>query len=382
MDESDRRAHEQAYARGDKPWPVSIDDWERAAAEVLDRPQFDWIAGGAGEESTVRANRDAFERWRLVPRVLTGNSDRDASVDVLGTRSPAPFLLAPIGGQTVAHPDGELATARAAAKTGVPLVVSTAASYPMEEISKEMGDSARWYQLYWVEDDLAASFVDRALSAGYEAIVLTVDTPMIGWRDRDLRNSYVPFERGHGIGQYTSDPVFRAGLEASPEEDPEAAGQAVVDMFPNFSLTWSHVEQLRKRVDVPLLIKGILSPDDARRARDAGADGVIVSNHGGRQLDGAIGSLDALPSVREAVGSDLTVLIDGGIRRGWDVVKALALGADAVLLGRPYIYGLALAGEAGVEQVITFLMAEIDLALALLGARTPKDVDALMVARA
>ena len=382
MDDSDRRALEQAYARGDKPWPVGIDDWERAAAEVLNRPQFDWIAGGAGEESTVRANRDAFERWRLVPRVLTGNSDRDASVDVLGTPSPAPFLLAPIGGQTVAHPDGELATARAAAKTGVPLIVSTAASYPMEEISKEMGDSARWYQLYWVEDALAASFVDRALSAGYEAIVLTVDTPMIGWRDRDLRNSYVPFERGHGIGQYTSDPVFRAGLEASPEEDPEAAGQAVVDMFPNFSLTWSHVEQLRKRVDVPLLIKGILSPDDARRARDAGADGVIVSNHGGRQLDGAIGSLDALPSVREAVGSDLTVLIDGGTRRGWDVVKALALGADAVLLGRPYIYGLALAGEAGVEQVITFLMAEIDLALALLGARTPKDVDASLVARA
>ncbi|MBA3585655.1 MAG: alpha-hydroxy-acid oxidizing protein [Gemmatimonadetes bacterium] len=337
---------------------------------------FDWIAGGAGEEWTLRANREAFHRWSLRPRILTGNAERDLSIDILGAHVPGPWLLAPIGAQTLAHPDGELAVARAAAAAGVPLIVSQAASFSMEEIAAACGEGSRWYQLYWVNDrEVVESLVDRAISSGYRAIVLTVDTPVVGLRDRDERNAYSPFRMGHGIGQYTSDPVFRRGLGMVTEESPRAAADAVARMFPNLSLTWKDISWLRSRTDLPLLIKGILTAEDARRSRDAGFDGIVVSNHGGRQLDGVAASLDALPEVRNALGDDAVVLMDSGIRRGTDVVKALALGADAVLLGRPYIYGLAVGGQAGVEHVLRTMMAEIDHALALVGARSTREVD-------
>jgi lactate 2-monooxygenase len=362
---------------------VGAQEWRAVAAEVLPRSHFDWIEGGAGEEWTLEANREAFKRWRLRPRMLAGNSDGDSSVTVLGTRSPAPFLLAPIGGQTVVHPEGELASARAAAAQGLPMVVSTAASHPVEDIAGALGDVPHWYQLYWVSDrEVTNSFLRRALGAGCEAIVLTIDSPRLGWRDRDLRNRYNPHLEGHGIGQYTSDPVFRSRLARSPEEDRRAAGAAMVKMFPNAVLTWEHLSWLREQTPVPLLVKGVLTAEDARRAHDAGVDGVVVSNHGARQLDGEVAALDALPEVRAELGSEATVLVDSGIRRGTDVVKALALGANAALVGRPYLYGLAVGGEAGVAEVLRVLAEEVDLALGLVGARGAGRVDRSFVTEA
>jgi lactate 2-monooxygenase len=376
----DRLALRQRYTSGALRWPVGSEHWAAAAAEILSPGAFDWFAGGAGEELTLRANREAFEHRRLRPRMLAGVSTASTEIEILGTSCPAPFLLAPIGGQTVAHPDGELATARAAARLDVPLIVSTAASHSMEDIAAELKDRPAWYQLYWISDkEVTQSFISRALSSGYEALVLTVDSPMVGWRDRDLRNDYVPFLQGEGIAQYASDPVFRSRLTETPERDPAAAGAAVVRMFPNLALTWDDLAWLRDQVPVPLLIKGILSGDDALKARAAGFDGYIVSNHGGRQLDGAVASLDALIEVRDALGDDAVVLVDGGIRRGVDVVKALALGADAVLVGRPYVYGLALGGEAGVERVLGELIAEVKHAFALTGLRSPADIDSSLV---
>src|SRR5437762_3214209 len=361
--------------------PLDPDQWEARAAAVLEPGPFDYIAGGAGGESTMRANRDAFARWRLRPAMLAGNQHRDLRVSLLGTASPAPFLLAPVGVLSAAHADGDLAVARAAAAAGVPWVVSTAASTSMETIAEAMGAAPRWYQLYWANDrDVVASFVHRAEAAGYAAIVLTLDTLQLGWRVRDLRNRYLPFIAGEGIGQFTSDPVFRSRLSVSPENDPRGAGAAMVAMFSNLGLRWDDLAWLRERTRLPLLAKGVLRADDVRRVLDAGFQGVIVSNHGGRQVDGAVAALDALVEVRDALGEDAVVLMDSGIRRGADVIKALALGANAVLLGRPYVYGLAVAGEAGVERVMRNLTAEIDLTLALAGGRDVKALDRSWIA--
>ena len=356
--------------------PLDPDEWEARAKGVLEPGPFDYIAGGAGGESTMQANRDAFARWGLRPAMLAGNQQRDLHVSVLGTSSPTPFFLAPVGVLSAARPDGDLAVARSAAAAGVPWVVSTAASTPMETIAATMGTAPRWYQLYWVNDrDVVASLVHRAEAAGYAAIVLTLDTLQLGWRDRDLRNRYLPFILGEGIAQFTSDPVFRSRLSVSPEDDPRGAGAAMVGMFSNLGLRWDDLAWLRERTRLPLLAKGVLRADDARRVLDAGFQGVIVSNHGGRQVDGAVAALDALVEVRDALGDNAVVLMDSGIRRGADVIKALALGANAVLLGRPYVYGLAVAGQAGVERVIRNLMAEIDLTLALIGGRDVKALE-------
>lgn len=355
--------------------PLDPDEWEARAKAVLEPGPFDYIAGGAGGESTMRANLDAFARWRLRPAMLAGNQQRDLHVTVLGTSSPAPFLLAPVGVLAAARSDGDLAVARASAASGIPWVVSSAASSPMEAIAEAMAAAPRWYQLYWVNDrEVVASLAQRAEAAGYAAIVLTLDTLQLGWRVRDLANQYLPFILGEGIGQFTSDPVFRSRLSVSPEEDPRGAGAAMVGMFSNLGLRWDDLAWLRERTRLPLLAKGVLRADDARRVLDAGFQGVVVSNHGGRQVDGAVAALDALVEVRDALGDNTVVLMDSGIRRGADVIKALALGANAVLLGRPYVYGLAVAGQTGVERVIRNLMAEIDLTLALIGGR---DVNAL-----
>jgi lactate 2-monooxygenase len=369
------------YATGEAPPAVTFDDWEALAREKLPQPAYDYVAGGAGSESTMRANLEAFERRRIRPRMLTGNAERELSVEVLGTRSPGPFLLAPVGVLSIVHPDAELAVARAAAATGVPMVLSSAASSSIEDVAAANGEGPRWFQLYWWNDfDLAASLVSRAEEAGYRAIVVTLDTLTLGWRPRDLSKAYLPFVTGEGCAQFFSDPVFRSRLERPPEEDVLAAAVAMLASFPNLGLTWDDLRWLRSRTELPVLVKGVLTGDDAAQARDCGVDGVVVSNHGGRQVDGAVAALDALIEVRDALGPDATVLMDSGIRRGADVLKALALGADAVLLGRPYAYGLAVGGQEGVETVIRHLMAETDLTLALLGGFRARDLDSSWIA--
>ena len=352
--------------------PTSYAGLEAAARDRLEPGPFGYVAGGAGEERTMAANRAAFDRWAIVPRhlrgVARGAAARDLSVDVLGTTLPAPVLLAPIGVQSIIHPDAEVASARAAASLGVPFVYSSAASRTLEEVAAAMKDAPRWFQLYWPADpQLADSFLARAAAAGYGAVVVTLDTMILGWRPRDLASAYLPFLRGEGCALYFSDPVFRAALDRSPEEDRGAAIAHFLRVFSDPSLGWSDLDRLRTRTALPLVAKGILHPDDARRARDAGCDAVIVSNHGGRQIDGAVAALDALPDVVDAVGGDIPVLMDSGIRTGGDVLKALAMGATAVLLGRPYAWGLALGGEEGVRFVVASLLADLDLTLGLSG---------------
>jgi lactate 2-monooxygenase len=371
----------EIYISGESPWPVGADDWEAQAAEKLEAGPLGYIAGGAGAEATMRANREALERRRLRPRMLGAHIERDISVEVLGTASPFPFLLAPVGVLSIAHPEGELAPARAAAAARVPFVLSTAASHSIEEIAEAMGDAPRWFQLYWVSNrDVVASLVRRAEAAGYSAIVVTLDTLILGWRPRDLRNAYLPFRDGEGIAQFTSDPVFRELLPVPPEQDPLVAAGTMLSMFPNLALQWEDLAYLRELTDLPLLVKGVLTGEDAVRALAAGVDGIVVSNHGGRQVDGAVAALDALVEVRAAVGPEATVLMDGGIRGGADVVKALALGADAVLVGRPYVYALAVGGVDGVSALIQQLAAETDLTLALMGARSVNELDPSWIA--
>jgi lactate 2-monooxygenase len=350
---------------------------EERARESLDDRAIAYIFGGAGSEDTMRANLDAFRRWRIVPRVLRQDlSVRDLSVDLLGTRMPAPVMLAPIGVQTLLHEEGELASARAAAAVGLPLITSTASATALEEVADANGDGARWYQLYWPNDDeLAASLVRRAESAGYSAIVLTVDNYVPGWKPRDLQQAYLPFLEGIGIAQYLSDPVFRSALEKTPEEDIGAAVGHFLGVFANPRLTWERLDWLRGTTSLPLVLKGILHPDDAREARERGVDGIVVSNHGGRQIDGAIASIDALPPIVDAVGDGMAVMLDSGIRSGADIFKALALGADAVLVGRPYLWGLALDGQNGVETVLRCLLAELDLTMTLSGFTRIGEID-------
>jgi isopentenyl diphosphate isomerase/L-lactate dehydrogenase-like FMN-dependent dehydrogenase/surfactin synthase thioesterase subunit len=337
-----------------------------AAREVLPPAAYGFVAGDAGCGATGRANRAAFDRWRLVPRMLRGITRRDLSVSLLGQRLPAPVLLAPVSAQTVMHPEGELAAVRGATDAGLPFVLSTLSSYSLEEVAAVAGPEPRWFQLYWPSDDeLAASLVRRAEASGYTALVLTVDTPVFGYRPADMDHGFLPFLDGTGLANFTSDPVFQAALP--PDAGPGAVVRHWASISGNPSLTWDRLPWLRELTDLPLLVKGVLHPDDARLALAGGADGVIVSNHGGRQLDGTAASLDCLPAVRAAVGDGVPVLLDSGVRTGGDVVKALALGADAVLYGRPYQYGLALDGRRGVHHVLRCLLAEFDLALTLTG---------------
>jgi isopentenyl diphosphate isomerase/L-lactate dehydrogenase-like FMN-dependent dehydrogenase len=300
--------------------------------------------------------------------MLRDVSERELSTTVLGTAMPAPLMLAPVGVQSIIHPEAELATARAAASLGVPFILSTAASHSIEEVAEAVGESSRWYQLYWPKDrELAKSFLRRAEEAGYGAIVVTLDTWLLGWRPRDLQHSYLPFLKGEGVANFFSDPVFRAALTKAPEEDLAAAVGLWAEQFADPRVTWAQLAWLREQTGLPVLLKGILHAEDAERALAAGVDGLVVSNHGGRQVDGSIGALDALPGIREVVGGEVPVLFDSGIRTGADVFKALALGADAVCLGRPYVWGLALDGQRGVEHVLRCLLAELDLTLALSG---------------
>jgi lactate 2-monooxygenase len=353
--------------------PVSIAELERQAVAAMEPRAANYVGAGAGGEDTIRANAEAFRERRIVPRMLRDVASRDLAVTVLGTPMPAPLLLAPIGVQKVVDEEGELGTARAAAAVGVPMIVSTAAHFSLEEIAAAGGEEApRWFQLYWATDrELVASFVERAERAGYGAVVVTVDTFVPGWKPRDLQQAWLPFLNGMGLGNYFADPVFRAGLEKTPEEDVGAATGHFLGIQANPRLNWEDLAWLRERTSLPILVKGIQHVDDAREAASHGLDGIVVSNHGGRQVDGAIASLDALPPIAAAVGDDLAVLFDSGIRTGTDVLKALALGADAVCLGRPYIWGLALRGQEGVEAVLKMTLAELDLTMALCGLTRP-----------
>lgn len=348
--------------------PMAWPEWERLAYERLDEGARGYVEGAAGTGATLRANRAALDRWQVVPRMLRDVGRRSIGRTVLGRDLPAPLLLAPVGVQSIVHAEGELASARAASALGLAFTASTAASFTLEQIAEAAADGPRLYQLYWPRDpELAASFVSRAEAAGYAAIVVTLDTALLAWRPRDLAGAYLPFLEGIGIANYLADPVFCDGL---PEGDVEAAVGRFVGVFSNPSVTWDDLAWLRGQTDLPIVLKGILHADDARRAAELGVDGLIVSNHGGRQVDGAIGALDALPAVLEAAGAELEVLFDSGVRGGADAFKALALGARAVLIGRPFLWGLAVDGEAGVRTVLRSLLAELDLTLALSGYRS------------
>ncbi|WP_420454647.1 alpha-hydroxy-acid oxidizing protein [Rubrivirga sp.] len=387
---------------------------EEAARRVMSPEGFAYVAGGAGAERTMAANRDAFRRHPIVPRVLRGADPRDLTTTLFGQDLPAPLALAPIGVLEMAHPEADLAVARAAAALGVPFVFSSQASVPMEATAAAMDavrpGAPRWFQLYWsTDDDLVRSFVRRAEACGCAAILLTLDTTLLGWRPRDLDLAALPFLHGRGIAQYTSDPVFMSKLD-HPLPDPPArppvqlstlraavgqarrvpggvldnlrssrarkAVQRFVATYSRPSLSWDDLGLLRETTSLPIVLKGVLHPDDARRALDAGVSGFVVSNHGGRQVDAEVASLDALPGVVEAVDGRAPVLFDSGVRGGADVFIARALGADAVLLGRPYVYGLAIAGEAGVRTVVENVVAELDLTMGLAGCASLADVTA------
>ncbi|WP_374007196.1 alpha-hydroxy-acid oxidizing protein [Leifsonia sp. LS-T14] len=401
--------------------PVGFARLEREAQRRMSRAAFAYIAGSAGLERTAAANLEAFRTRRIVPRVLRDVSARDLSIELFGVRRATPLLLAPIGVLELARRGGDAAAARAAASLGVPVTLSTQASQPMEAVGAAMDavapGASRWFQLYWSSSrELVGSLVDRAERAGCEAIVVTLDTHVLGWRPRDLDLGYLPFSRGLGIAQYTSDPVFqhlvrervRAAGGARPSTaptpaalasfasilrhhpgrlrenlrsgEPLAAVETFLDVFADPSLTWDDLAFLRERTRLPIVLKGMLHPDDARRALDAGMDGVLVSNHGGRQIDGEVAALDALPGVVEAVDGRVPVIFDSGIRSGADAVIALALGARAVAIGRPYAYALALAGEDGVRELLRNTIAELDITLGLTGVRSVADLSPAILA--
>jgi isopentenyl diphosphate isomerase/L-lactate dehydrogenase-like FMN-dependent dehydrogenase len=397
-------------ARGARPKaPVSVERLEQRAQDVMAPEAFAYVAGGAGTEETMRENRAAFERWRIVPRVLRDVSVRDTTIELFGTRLPSPFVLCPIGVLEMAHRDADLAVARASATEGVPMIFSNQASRPMEDCARELGDAPHWFQLYWsTSNELVESLVGRADACGCTAIVLTLDTTMLGWRIRDLDLAYLPFLRGKGIAQYTSDPVFVEQVRETLLEDAPPTGRVTpsalntlwqmvsaypgsrlrnlrsgearaavrrfVEIYSRPSLTWEDLAFLRERTRLPILLKGVLTAADASAAVEHGMDGIVVSNHGGRQVDGSIATMDALPSVVEAVHGRVPVLLDSGIRSGADAFRALALGATAVGLGRPYVWGLAVAGEDGVREVLRNFRGDFDLTLGLSGYPSVADL--------
>ena len=348
--------------------PPSFPELERRAQEIMSVEAFAYIAGGAGLETSMDANRRAFERYPIAPRMLGGATERDLTTHLFGARCAGPIFTSPIGVLEMAHPEADLAVAGAAAQLGVPMIISSQASRPMEDIVRANGDGPRFFQLYWGRSDaLAESFVKRAEACGCRAIFITLDTTILGWRPRDLALGHLPFLKGRGIAQYTSDPIFRAMLAQPPEQNPLAAAVQFTQIFSDPGLDWRRIAQIRQWTKLPIVLKGIMRPDDAARAVAEGYDGVLVSNHGGRQVDGGLGALAALPGVVGAVAGRVPVLFESGVRCGADIFKALALGASGVGIGRPYVYGLALGGERGVATVLEYLLAELDITMALTG---------------
>jgi lactate 2-monooxygenase len=383
---------------------------EKNAKRAMSREAFAYIAGGAGNESTMSANRDAFDAYKIVPRMLRDVGVRNTSIDLFGDKLPSPFLFSPVGVLEMVHRDADLAIARAASELGIPYIFSNQASRSMEECSSVMGNSPRWFQLYWSKsNELVGSFVRRAEKCGCKAIVVTLDTTMLGWRTRDLELAYLPFLEGKGIAQYTSDPIFLKMLD-EPDHAPDVkrkitlktirglismvnrypgngfvkklrsgkpikAVRKFVSTYSNPCTTWDDLKFLRTQTNLPILLKGILHADDGKKAVDHGIDGIIVSNHGGRQVDGAISTFEALPKIIDAVQKKIPVLMDSGIRGGADAFKAIALGATAVCIGRPYVYGLALAGKDGAYEVLRNIMAEFELTMGLSGCSTIAEIN-------
>jgi len=362
---------------GENQFPYRYEGLEKAASEVLAKEAFDYIQSGAGAEETLRNNRQALENTRVIPRMLQNVGQIDLTVRLFGKDYANPVFLAPIGMQKLANPQAELATVRAAKKHQVPMIVSTASTFSLEEIKEAAPDHPLWFQLYWSDKnpDVSLNMARRAEQAGYEAIVVTVDTVMLGWRERDLDNQFSPLKAGYGIANYKNDEVFMSKLE---KKDDKSIVEGIVENFFHPTLNWKHIEKLKKATGLPILVKGLLHAEDARFAIEHGVDGIIVSNHGGRQLDGVIGSAEALPEIVREVKGEIPVLFDSGVRRGVDVVKALALGADAVLIGRPFMYGLALDGEQGVSQVLEHFLADLTVSIGLAGAsdvRSAKELE-------
>lgn len=372
--------------------PFDADLLEKRAQEAMSEEAAAYIIGGAGADKTVDENKSAFQNYHIRPRMLRDVSVRDTSTTLFGTNIPAPLLTAPIGVLEMAHPDGDKAVGRATSQIGIPMIFSNQASFSMEKVAAEMGDGPRWFQLYWSKsNDLVKSLVNRAEACGCEAIVVTLDTTLLGWRIKDLDLMHLPFLKGQGIAQYTSDPVFNHiidttnfeadGLVAPPGVDERLFNsvKTFTGIYSRPSLTWADLSFLRSVTTLPILLKGILHEDDARLAVEHGVDGIIVSNHGGRQVDGSIAAITALPRVVEAVGGKIDVLMDSGIRGGADVFKAIALGAKAVCVGRPYAYGLALAGQQGVSEVLLNLMADFELTMALAGCKNLGEINRDMI---
>ncbi|KUF35953.1 MULTISPECIES: alpha-hydroxy acid oxidase [Lysinibacillus] len=352
------------------PFPICFADLEKAVAEKIEAGPFGYIRSGAGGEQTLRNNRAAFEKYSIVPRFLKDVSNVQTSINLFGKTYPTPLLFAPVGMNGMVHDEGELAVVRAAEHLNMPYIQSTVSTYALEEVAQAAPSATKWFQLYWsTNEEIAFSMVARAEAAGFEAIVLTVDTVMLGWREEDVRNQFSPLKLGYARGNYMNDPVFTATL---PDDSFESYVQGVLQNVFHPTLNWAHVRELKKRTNLPILLKGILHPEDAKLAIDNGIDGIIVSNHGGRQLDGVIGSLDALPAIAKVVNGQIPIILDSGVYRGMDALKALALGADAVAIGRPFVYGLALEGQQGVEKVMTNLYDELKVSIALAGATSVK----------
>ncbi|MEZ4940384.1 MAG: lactate 2-monooxygenase [Saprospiraceae bacterium] len=388
--------------------PFDFDSLKKQAQQRMHPAAWAYVAGGAGREDTMAANRTGFGRWRIVPRMLRDVEHRNLETRLFDQLMPTPFFLAPIGVLEMVHPQADIAVAQAAGALGIPYLFSNQASVPMEKCAAMMGDSPRFFQLYWSRsDELVISFLRRAKAAGCSGIVVTLDTTMLGWRTRDLNLASLPFLKGMGIAQYTSDPVFRQLMEEpvlGPNVKTTISWEAVrtligatrrypgpfwknlrskagikavrtfIRIYSRPNITWKDLPFLRQHTDLPIILKGILHPDDARKALDYGVDGVYVSNHGGRQVDGAVSAIEALPGIVEAVRNKVPVLIDSGFRGGADVFKALALGASAVGIGRPYCYALALNGAAGVAELLNNWAADLELTMGLAGCKSVDEI--------
>ncbi|MFC3884957.1 alpha-hydroxy acid oxidase [Bacillus songklensis] len=360
-------------------FPISFEELESTAKQTLPAPAFSYIFSGAGGGETMRKNATAFAKYSIVPRFLNNVSNIDSSITLFGRTYPSPLLLSPVGVLKLANEMGDIAVARAAARHQIPFIQSTVSSYSIEDVAQATNGSPKWFQLYWSnQEEISFNMVKRAEKAGYEAIVLTVDTITLGWREADMRHRFSPLALGYGQGNYESDKVFLSTLE---KYDSEAILQGIIDNINHPTLNWKHVAKLKKRTSLPILLKGILHPEDALLAIEHGVDGIIVSNHGGRQLDGVISSIDALPDVVKSVNGQIPVLYDSGIRRGIDVLKAIALGADAVLIGRPFVYSLAVGGEAGVHQFLANFLQDLQTSMMLAGVSNLKELRSLKMVR-
>lgn len=371
-----RQIFMEALIEDASPIPLTFTKLEAKAKEAMDEGAYGYVAGSAGREETSKQNCDAFSHWKLQPRVLTDIEERSLKTELFGLTLPAPVMLAPVGVQSIIHPEGARASALAAEKLGLPFVHSTVSSYSIEEIADTSDQNSLIFQLYWSSmSELNQNFIRRAEKAGYDALMVTLDTPLMGWRPRDLDNGYFPFLEGYGLKNYTSDEVFRDNLDTPPEESMDETIELFLDIFSNPSATWKDLQSLAESTDMPIIVKGILHPEDAAKCVESGIDGIVVSNHGGRQIDGEIAALDALQEIAKDYGKDLTILYDSGIRTGSDAFKALAIGSKAVMIGRPYLYGLAINGSAGIETVMQNILAELDLTMGLCGVDSIETVD-------